>query len=91
VTLRLVGAVRISRNHFAHEEAEAAVARLAVQKAAVDIRKVVGPESAVYMSYRTSLRLGLSTYLLIHGLFRQLRRETPFLRERLHGRKADTA
>ncbi len=93
--LHLGDVVRIARNHSAREEAEAeaeaAAARLAAQEAVVDIQKVVGPESTLYMSRCISLISRLSSYLLVHGLFGQLRGETPLLGERLHRRKADTA
>jgi hypothetical protein len=49
-TLHLGDVVRIARNRFAREEAEAAAARLAAQEAEGDIQRVVGPESVLYIS-----------------------------------------
>jgi hypothetical protein len=49
-TLHLGDVVRIARNRFVREEAEAAVARLVAQEAEVDIQKVVGPESVLYLN-----------------------------------------
>lgn len=49
-TLHLGDVVRIARNRFVREEAEAAVARLAAQEAEMDIHRVVDPESILCMS-----------------------------------------
>jgi hypothetical protein len=48
--LHLGDVVRIARNRFVREEAEAAVARLAAQEAEMDIHRVVDPESILCMS-----------------------------------------
>jgi hypothetical protein len=52
---------------------------------------VADPVSVVNISRWISLISRLSSYLLVHGLFGQLRRETPLLGGRLHRRKADRA
>lgn len=49
-TPHLGDVVRIARNRFVREEAEAAAARPAAQEAEVDIQTVVGPESVLYVS-----------------------------------------
>ena len=48
--LHLEDVVRIVRNRFVREEAEAAAARLAAQEAEVDIQRDVDPEPILCMS-----------------------------------------